>query len=481
LLSGVIAGIIGGIVVGKLSNSSLGVSGPAAGLVVIVLTAIESLGSFEAFLVAVVLAGVIQLILGIVNAGIIAYFFPNSVIKGMLTAIGIILILKQIPHALGYDSSLMTDDADMSDGVNPFMELVYSFKHHTLGAVVISSVSLALLIFFELKLMKKIKLFTYLPGALFVVVIGVIMNVLFMNYVPELAIKGKHLVQLPVADSFSDFATFVKFPDFAILSNPQVYVVAFTLAIVASLETLLCVEATDKLDPWKRFTSNNTELRAQGIGNIVSGLIGGLPITQVIVRSSANINAGGRTKNATIIHGVILLLSVVAIPFLLNFIPLSALAAILLMVGYKLAKPSIFIAMYKNSRLQFIAFMTTIVAIVATDLLKGVFIGLVVAIFFILRRNFMNPSKLSKENIDGVDVYTLTLSEETTFINKASIAKTLDDIPANSKLIIDGEKSFFISADVLENIQDYVDFTSKLKNIEVTTKGIKPILNKMGH
>jgi carbonic anhydrase len=375
----------------------------------------------------------------------------------------------------------MTDDADMSDGVNPFMELVYSFKHHTLGAVVISSVSLALLIFFELKLMKKIKLFTYLPGALFVVVIGVIMNVLFMNYVPELAIKGKHLVQLPVADSFSDFATFVKFPDFAILSNPQVYVVAFTLAIVASLETLLCVEATDKLDPWKRFTSNNTELRAQGIGNIVSGLIGGLPITQVIVRSSANINAGGRTKNATIIHGVILLLSVVAIPFLLNFIPLSALAAILLMVGYKLAKPSIFIAMYKNSRLQFIAFMTTIVAIVATDLLKGVFIGLVVAIFFILRRNFMNPSKLSKENIDGVDVYTLTLSEETTFINKASIAKTLDDIPANSKLIIDGEKSFFISADVLENIQDYVDFTSKLKNIEVTTKGIKPILNKMGH
>jgi carbonic anhydrase len=329
--------------------------------------------------------------------------------------------------------------------------------------------------------MKKIKLFTYLPGALFVVVIGVIMNVLFMNYVPELAIKGKHLVQLPVADSFSDFATFVKFPDFAILSNPQVYVVAFTLAIVASLETLLCVEATDKLDPWKRFTSNNTELRAQGIGNIVSGLIGGLPITQVIVRSSANINAGGRTKNATIIHGVILLLSVVAIPFLLNFIPLSALAAILLMVGYKLAKPSIFIAMYKNSRLQFIAFMTTIVAIVATDLLKGVFIGLVVAIFFILRRNFMNPSKLSKENIDGVDVYTLTLSEETTFINKASIAKTLDDIPANSKLIIDGEKSFFISADVLENIQDYVDFTSKLKNIEVTTKGIKPILNKMGH
>lgn len=314
LLSGIIAGIIGGIVIGKLSNSSLGVSGPAAGLVVIVLTAIETLGSFEAFLVAVVLSGIIQLILGFANAGIIAYFFPNSVIKGMLTAIGIILILKQIPHALGYDALTMMDGVE-NNSSHQFSDLIASFSHNSIGAILISIVSILILILFEQKFMKKIKLFTYIPGALIVVVLSILMNYLLGVFYPNLALSGSHLVQLPVAESFSDMATFVKLPDFSILTNPQVYIVAFTLAIVASLETLLCVEATDKLDPWKRFTSNNTELKAQGIGNIVSGMIGGLPITQVIVRSSANINAGGRTKNATIIHGTILLISVLAIPY----------------------------------------------------------------------------------------------------------------------------------------------------------------------
>lgn len=480
LLSGIIAGIIGGIVIGKLSNSSLGVSGPAAGLVVIVLTAIETLGSFEAFLVAVVLSGIIQLILGFANAGIIAYFFPNSVIKGMLTAIGIILILKQIPHALGYDALTMMDGVE-NNSSHQFSDLIASFSHNSIGAILISIVSILILILFEQKFMKKIKLFTYIPGALIVVVLSILMNYLLGVFYPNLALSGSHLVQLPVAESFSDVATFVKLPDFNVLTNPQVYVVAFTLAIVASLETLLCVEATDKLDPWKRFTSNNTELKAQGIGNIVSGMIGGLPITQVIVRSSANINAGGRTKNATIIHGTILLISVLAIPSLLNLIPLSALAAILLMVGYKLAKPSIFISVYKSSKLQFIAFLTTVIAIVATDLLKGVFIGLVVAIFYILRRNFMNPSKCKKEMVGEKEVYTLTLSEETTFINKASIARTLNDIPNDSKLIIDGSKSFFISADVLENIQDYIEFTSKLKNIDVETIAIKSVAPSSAH
>lgn len=480
LLSGIIAGIIGGLIVGKLSNSSLGVSGPAAGLVVIVLTAIETLGSFEAFLVAVVLAGVIQLILGLVNAGIIAYFFPNSVIKGMLTAIGLILILKQIPHALGYDAATMIDESEI-DSSNQFADLIFSFTHNSKGAIIISAISILILVLFEQKFIKKMKTFKFVPGALIVVVISIFLNMFLGNYFPDLALSGSHLVQLPVADSFSDLASFVKFPDFSILMNPHVYVVAFTLSIVASLETLLCVEATDKLDPWKRFTSNNTELKAQGIGNIISGLIGGLPITQVIVRSSANINSGGRTKNATMIHGTILLLSVLFIPTVLNYIPLSALAAILLMVGYKLAKPSIFVEVFKSSKLQFIAFVITVITIVATDLLKGVFVGLIVAIFFILRRNFLNPLKISKEEIDGQKVFTIILSEETTFINKASVARTLNDIPENSKLIIDGEKSYFISADVLENIQDYIKYTSKLKKVEVETKGIRVVETSSAH
>lgn len=482
LFSGIIAGVVGGIVVGLLSNSPLGVSGPAAGLVVIVLTAIEKLGSFEAFLLAVVLAGIIQVILGVVKAGIIAYFFPSSVIKGMLTAIGIILILKQIPHALGYDEDYLGSiEIEQKEGKNMFSELYYAFKYNSTGAVVISVISLLVLIFFETRFMKKIKLFTFLPGALIVVFIGILINYLFATFSPELVLSGKHLVQLPAASTPKEFFSFFTFPDFSFFTNTEVYVVAVTLAIVASLESLLCVEATDKLDPWKRRTSTNKELIAQGAGNIASGLIGGLPLTQVIVRSSANINSGGKTKLSTIFHGIILLLSAVFIPDFLNLIPLSALAAILLMVGYKLAKPQVFIQMYKLSKLQFIAFMVTIIAIITTDLLKGIFIGMVVAIFYVIRRNYLNPSKLTKEVIDGKEVYRLTLSEETTFLNKASIAKTLDEIPENSTLIIDGEKTFFIAYDVLENIQEFINYTSKLKNISVSTLGIKEVLIHSQH
>ncbi|MBV6484299.1 MAG: C4-dicarboxylic acid transporter DauA [Flavobacteriales bacterium] len=482
LFSGVIAGVIGGIVVGFVSNSPLGVSGPAAGLVVIVLTAIETLGSFEAFLLAVVLAGIIQIILGFVKAGIIAYFFPSSVIKGMLTAIGIILILKQIPHALGYDEDFAGDFfLEQKDGHNTFSELYYAFKYSSTGAIIISVISLLILMLFETSFMKKIKLFSFLPGALIVVFVGIFINYLFMNGFPDLVIKDKHLVQLPVASSPSEFISFFTLPDFSFITNPNVYVVAITLAIVASLETLLCVEATDKLDPWKRRTSTNKELIAQGTGNLVSGLLGGLPVTQVIVRSSANINSGGKTKLSAIFHGIILLLSAVFIPMFLNMIPLASLAAILLMVGYKLAKPQIFIQMYKLSKLQFVAFLVTIVAIIATDLLKGIFIGMAVALFYILRRNYLNPSRLTKETINGKDVYKLRLSEETTFLNKASIAKTLDEIPENSDLIIDGEKTFFIAYDVLENIQEFTNYTSKIKNINVTTIGIKEVTIAGGH
>lgn len=476
LFSGIIAGVVGGIVVGFLSGSSLGVSGPAAGLVVIVLTAIETLGSFEAFLLAVVLAGFLQLIAGYLKAGIIGYYFPSSVIKGMLTAIGIILILKEIPHALGYDEDFMGDFyLNQQDGHNTFTELYYAFKYSSLGSIIISVVSLVLLILFDMKFMKKIGLFKFLPGALFVVLLGMLLNYLFSIYAPNLASQGKHLVQLPIANSPQEFLSFFKLPDFSSITNPQVYVIAVTLAIVASLETLLSVEATDKLDPYKRRTSTNRELKAQGIGNMISGLIGGLPITQVIVRSSANIDSGGKTKLGAITHGIILLLSVIVIPKFLNLIPLASLAAILLMVGYKLAKPKVFIQMYKLDKLQFIAFIITVVAIVSTDLLKGIFIGMVVAIFYILRRNYLNASNLSKE-IDGdKNVFRLTLAEETTFINKASIAKTLDELPKDSTVIIDGEKSYFIAYDVIENIKEFRDFTSKTKNIKVITKGIKSV------
>lgn len=476
LFSGIIAGVVGGIVVGSLSGSSLGVSGPAAGLVVIVLTAIETLGSFEAFLLAVVLAGVLQLIAGYLKAGIIAYYFPSAVIKGMLTAIGIILILKEIPHALGYDEDIMGDfSLKQMNGQNFFMELYYAVRYSSIGAIMISTISLCLLIVFDTKWMKKFSLFKFLPSALFVVLIGILLNYLFLNFVPELTLSGKHLVQLPIANSPKEFFSFFKQPDFSVIFNSQVYVVAFTLAIVASLETLLSVEATDKLDPLKRRTSTNRELKAQGVGNIVSGLLGGLPITQVIVRSTANIESGGKTKLGAITHGIILLSSVVIIPNFLNLVPLASLAAILLMVGYKLAKPQVFMLMYKKGMLQFIAFMATVIAIVATDLLRGIGIGMFVAIFYILRRNYLNAANLTTEIKDGNEIYKLTLAEETTILNKASIAKTLSELPEDSTVIIDGEKSFYISDDVLENIQEFIENAAPVKNIKVITNGIKEV------
>lgn len=482
LFSGVIAGVIGGIVVGALSGSPLGVSGPAAGLVVIVATAIETLGSFEALLLAVFLSGAIQLIAGYLKAGIIGYYFPSSVIKGMLAAIGLTLILKEIPHALGYDEDFMGDFALIQpDGHNTFSELYYAFKYHSVGAIIIALVSLALLILFERPFMRKIGLFKFLPGALFVVMIGILLNYLFTLFAPDLYMGGKHLVQLPVASNAEEFISFFKTPDFAAFANPQVYVVAFTLAIVASLETLLCVEATDKLDPYKRKTPTNRELKAQGVGNIISGLIGGLPITQVIVRSSANINSGGKTKMSAIVHGVILLLAAIIIPRFLNMIPLAALAAILLTVGYKLSKTSLYKQMYKLGWDQFIPFIVTVIAILATDLLKGIGIGMVFAIYFILRNNYKHSYSLTKEEADGKQVVQITLSEEVTFLNKGSVQLTLEKLPEDCHLIIDGSKSVEIDYDVLEIIQDFQLHTAPHRGITVETIGIKQIESTGGH
>lgn len=470
LFTGIIAGIVGGIVVGVASGSPLGVSGPAAGLAVIVLTSIETLGgSFEAFLAALVLAGIIQLILGYAKAGFIAYFFPSSVIKGMLTGIGLLIVLKQIPHALGWDKDVEGDLALLQpDGENTFSEIFNAFQYFTPGAVLIAVASLAVLILWDTVLTKKHKIFQLLQGPIVVVVLGIILNILYQKGIIGLNLNADQLVRIPVPENINGFFNQFAFPDFSALSNIEVYKIAIVMAIVASLETLLCVEATDKLDPLKRITPTNRELKAQGLGNVVSGLIGGLPVTQVIVRSSANISFGGKTKMSAILHGVFLLISAITMASILNMIPLASLAAILLMVGYKLAKPSLFKSMYKLGSEQFIPFTATVVGILATDLLKGITIGILFGIFYTLRHSYRNSYHLKDvtSSQDGQKVHHLILAEEVSFFNKPSVMKMLDDIPSDSKVIIDCSKSKSISHDVLELIKDY-ESNAKTKNITV--------------
>ena len=466
LFSGLIAGIIGGVVVGSMSGSPLGVSGPAAGLAVIVLNAITELGGFEIFLVSVILAGVLQLLMGFLKAGIIAYYFPSSVIYGMLAGIGILIFLKQIPHAFGYDKDPEGDESFFqADGENTFSELWNMLDFISPGVLIITAVSLAILLIWDSKFVKKIKALAMIPGPLLAVIVGVILNTVFKSN-PELAISSEHIVSLPVASSASEFFGNFTLPDFSALGNPKVYVTAIVIAVVASLETLLCVEASDKQDDLKRVTPTNQELRAQGIGNIVSGLIGGLPVTQVIVRSSANQQAGGKTKASTIAHGILILISIVLIPTVLNLIPLGVLAAILLVVGYKLAKPSTFKAMYKQGLGQFVPFVVTVIGIVFTDLLTGRGIGMAVAIFIILRNNFKVPLNVqSKEVSDKVQNIKIVLSEDVTFLNKASVLTTLSNIPDNSVVEINASDTHFIHCDVLEIIEDFV--------VNAESRGIK--------
>ncbi len=468
LFSGLISGIIGGVVVGALSGSPLGVSGPAAGLAVIVLNAITDLGSFEVFLVAVILAGIIQLIMGIAKAGIIAYFFPSSVIHGMLAGIGIIIFLKQIPHAFGYDSNPEGNFGfKQVDGHNTFDELIHMLNFISPGVLIISGISLFILILWDTKFFKKLKFTRLVQGPLVAVVVGIVLNSVFSS-TAGLAINPDHLVSVPIPESISGFFSNFTLPNFKALSNPDVYITAVVIAVVASLETLLCLEATDKQDPLKRITPASRELKAQGVGNIIAGFIGGLPVTQVIVRSSANQQSGGKTKASTIIHGMLLLISIIAIPRVLNLIPLGVLAAILLVVGYKLAKPTLFKKMYKEGMGQFIPFVVTIVGIVFTDLLMGIGLGMVVAIFIILRNNFKIPFKMQRENLEGKDNIKIILSEDVTFLNKASILKTLEQIPNNTFVEIDARNTKFIHPDVIEIIEDF-EVNAAVRNINVKT------------
>ncbi len=470
LFAGIIAGIVGGIVVGVASGSPLGVSGPAAGLAVIVLTSITTLGgSWEAFLVAVVLSGVIQLILGYAKAGFIAYFFPSSVIKGMLTGIGLLIILKQIPHALGWDKyHFGAVEFFQPDGETTFSEIFKAFNFLTPGAVFIAAISLGILILWDTVLTKKHKIFAMINGPLVVVVLGIAMNYFYQNGILHFSLAADQVVIIPVPENISGFFSQFTFPDFSAITNVEVWKIAFVLAIVASLETLISVEATDKMDPDKRITPTNRELKAQGLGNMISGLIGGLPVTQVIVRSSTNITFGGKTKMSAILHGVFLLLSALTIASVLNMIPLASLAAILLMVGYKLAKPSLFRQMYKLGWEQSVPFTVTVVIILTTDLLKGITAGMVVGLFYTLRHSYRNSHHM-KETItteEGHEVHHIVLAEEVSFFNKASVIKELDEIPANSKVIIDCSNSKSIAHDVLELIKDY-EVNAKTRNITV--------------
>lgn len=454
LFAGVIAGVVGGIVVGSVSGSALSVSGPAAGLTTIVLASITSMGSYQAFLTTVFLAGLIQLVLGLFKAGTIGNYFPSSVIKGMLAAIGIILILKQIPHAVGYDKDFEGDESFFqADGQNTFTEIVNAFGYLNFGAVVIFVAALIILILWERPFIKNKKFSTILPAPLLVVLTGILLNDLFFRAYPSMVIQGEHLVSLPVAGSLQSFFSQFDFPDFSAVQHGETWRIAFTIAVVASLESLLSIDAVDKLDPYKRSSPLNRELSAQGVANMVSGLIGGIPVTAVIVRSSANVAAGARTKTSAITHGLLLLLTAFLIPGLLNKIPLACLAAILIMVGFKLAKPSLIVSMYKKGKDQFIPFAITIVAILLSDLLIGITIGILVGLFFVLKTNFHRAlfSVCEEGN------YLIRLTKDVSFLNKALLRHTLKEIPDGSKVIIDGSRSAFIDQDILETINDFRD------------------------
>ena len=467
LFSGVIAGVVGGVVVGALSGSKLGVSGPAAGLAAIVLTAIGTLGGYENFLVAVVLGGVIQIIFSILKAGVIGYYFPSSVIKGMLTGIGIIIILKQIPHFFGYDAELEGADSFVeSSGENTFSAILNITDHIILGSLVIGLIGLAIILFWDKVLAKKAKIFQVIQGPLVAVVAGIVYFAVTQDH-DTLGIASSHLVSVPIPEDFSSFLGQFSFPNFSAITNPDVWIVAFTIALVASLETLLSVEATDKLDPHKNVTPTNRELLAQGTGNIIVGLIGGLPITQVIVRSSANIQSGGMSKLSTIIHGFLLLISVVVIPKLLNMIPLSVLAAILLVVGYKLAKPSLFVKMHKMGWKQSIPFTVTVLGIVFIDLLWGIGLGLAVGIVVILLKSYQNSHFLHiEDNSNGKHKIKMTLAEEVTFFNKGAILKELDSLPIDTNLEINLIKTRYLDNDIIEILEDFL-LKAEERNIDI--------------
>lgn len=470
LFSGIIAGVVGGLVVAPISGSSLMVSGPAAGLTAIVLAAITQLGDYRAFLAAVVLGGLIQLVLAAIRAGIIGLYFPSAVIKGMLSAIGLVLILKQFPHAIGYDADAMGDETfAQANRENTFSGVTHALDALEPGAVVIGVLSLALLFAWPKTPLAKVKLF---PAPLAVVVLGVAGNALFAALQPAWVLGASHLVQLPLPANGGEFLAQFAFPAWGALANPVVWRVGVTLGIVASLETLLSLEATDKMDPFKREAPPNRELLAQGVGNTLSGLIGGLPLTGVIVRSAANVNAGARTRWSAILHGILLAAAVVAIPGALNRIPLAALAAILLHTGWKLAHPSILRAMIRLGRSQWVPYVVTVVAILLTDLLVGIAVGMTVGIFVILRETLRNPP-FTVLSPAGAVLTRWQLHDHVNFLNKAALLEELHAVPAGARLEVDGRALRRIDADALEALHSFAE-TAVLRRIDYRLVSIPP-------
>lgn len=511
IMSGIIAGVIGGIVVGTISNSRFSVSGPAAGLAGIFAAAITDLSTYNAqnlkylglnvietmdkkmveeallnqalgiIFLAVIFAGLIQIIFGLIRAGLIANFFPSSAIKGMLCGIGITLIMKQIPHFFGYDED---PEGDMSfsqtDHENTFTELIKALENVCYPSLIIGAIGLFILILWEFKFIKKNKVLAFIPAPLLVVTMGIILYGVFKDMGGEWIIQNKHLVDFPnimVKGNFN-FEAF-KFPEFSLLSNPKVYEYGIVIALVATIETLLCIEAVDKLDPEKYVTSTNRELIAQGTGNVLSGLLGGLAITSVIVRSSANINAGAQSKMSTIIHGAFLFVAIVSIPFVLKMIPYSALAAILIFTGYKLAKISIFKNAVKQGWKYWIPFFATIIVMLTTDLLKGVGVGVVIAFIFIIIENMQSPFKVSYEKVKNKKQFLIQVSQHITFLHKSAFIKTLNRIPEDSHVIVDARKTKFMDRDVTELLNEF-ETTSHHKNITVEYLNIQKV-ETLGH
>lgn len=476
LFSGIIAGIIGGIIVTSISNSHISVSGPAAGLTAIVVSAIASLGTLDAFFTAVFIAGLIQLILGFMKAGGISNYFPNNVIEGMLVGIGITIFLKQIPKALG-------STIEIGNGLNIFKDIYNAFFDIQLGVILIMLLSLGtIMIWDKIPSLKDIKV---LPSALIAVILGTILNEVLIATNSSIAITNSNfLVELPTVKNFEEFKNIFIFPHFlsdglnlTVFMNKEIWTVAFTIAIVASVETLLCIEAADRLDPQKRLTDTNLELKAQGIGNMISSLLGGLPMTSVVVRSSANANAGAKTKLSAIIHGILLLICVFSIPMFLNRIPLATLAAILLIIGYKLARPTVFKHFMNRGKYQFVPFIVTVFTVVFVDLLIGVTLGMIISIFSILRGNMKRAYYFHQEEYEDGDIIHIHLAQEVSFLNKAAILFTLEAIPEDSKVIINAADTVYIAHDILDAIDDFQKIKAPLKNIEVTLIGFKDAYN----
>lgn len=445
LYAGLLSGIIGGLVVSLISGSPLAVSGPAAGLTTLVAASIVSLGDYQVFLLTVIVAGLFQLILGLLKLGVIANYFPSSVIKGMLAAIGIILISKQIPIALGYDQANFWSSGFLqlfTDGMQQFNQ------HITQGAILISVVSLAILILLQLPFSKKLKI---VPSALVAVVAGVLLNMVFANTFPHYSLQPTQLVNIP-ENVFAD----ISFPDFTkLFSHSEIVKDGLVIGLLATLETLLCIEAIDKLDKRNRITPINRELIAQGIGNMACGILGAIPITAVVVRGSANVDAGAKTKLSAFTHGLFLLLAVLFVPFLLNKIPYASLAAILIITGYNLTQPKLYRHMWSLGWKQFLPFMLTIIVILLSDLLIGVSIGLLLSIYFIVRNSFKVEYKISKRVLNGIETEYIKLNSDVNFLNKVSLKKALDEGPEYSVLTIDGSDSVFIDYDILEIISEY--------------------------